>query len=254
MLESLVHEASCFVTLTYDDAHLPVDGSVNPDHTRDWIKRLRFAIYPQKVRYFLCGEYGDETWRPHYHACLFGLGPEIGLRPRPDEPSLIERTWSDGFCLVGDFNENSAQYVAGYVVKKMTAKDDWRLDGRHPEFVRMSRRPGLGASAMKTIAQALKDQRLNDAPNHLRMGRSRLSLGRYLRAVLRKEMGFTEADLEVLKQQWVDEKETEVLGLLESQKALGRSYLTPRDALVAANMGRIQSVEARSKLKRKGKL
>ena len=73
-LEASLHEHNSFVTLTYADQFLPEDGSVNPRHTQLWLKRLRKVLDPRKVRFFLCGEYGDQTFRPHYHACLFGVG------------------------------------------------------------------------------------------------------------------------------------------------------------------------------------
>ena len=79
------HEASlysaglnnCFLTLTYDDAHLPKDHSLKKIHFRKFIRALRKKT-KQKIRYYMCGEYGNATeannWiaRPHYHAILFG--------------------------------------------------------------------------------------------------------------------------------------------------------------------------------------
>jgi hypothetical protein len=35
---------------------------------------LRKKISPLKIRFFHCGEYGDKTRRPHYHALIFGYG------------------------------------------------------------------------------------------------------------------------------------------------------------------------------------
>ncbi len=139
VLESFMHDESVFVTLTYDEEHVHPDGHLVPDHVTRWLKRFRKAIYPLKVRYFLCGEYGDTSWRPHYHLSLFGVGRWC--------EELIEETWPYGFVQVGDFNEQTAQYVAGYVVKKLTNEDHHALDGRPPEYARQSRRPGLDADA-----------------------------------------------------------------------------------------------------------
>ena len=67
MLEAGQWNENCFMTLTYDDKHLPSDGSLDPKHLTDFIKRLRFHYRDRSIRYFACGEYGDDSWRPHYH-------------------------------------------------------------------------------------------------------------------------------------------------------------------------------------------
>jgi len=190
LLEQRCHEFSCFPTLTYTDETLPVDGSLDPDHTSLWLKRLRRRLGPTRpVRYYLIGEYGDETFRPHYHAALFGLSSL--------ENELLSRSWAMGGTLLGTLTAESAQYIAGYVTKKMTAKDDPRLLGRHPEFARMSLRPGIGALAVPVIADALNCSAGaasialdGDVPTALNHGRKKLPLGRYLRRKLREELGF----------------------------------------------------------------
>lgn len=251
VLESLMHEDNSFLTLTYNQEHLPADGNLDPAHLRDFLKRFRFALWPQRVRYFAVGEYGEESWRPHYHLSLFGFGVGQTLESTEAAARAVGTAWGKGNIYLAEFNELTAAYVAGYVVKKLTASGDWRLDGRRPEFARMSTRPGLGASAMEKVAASLEGRRLNDAPMYLNMGRGRLVLGRYLRRILRGKMGFSEQKLEELKQQWVHEKETEVFGLLAAAKRDGRPYLTSRQAIVADALGRIRSIEARSKMKRK---
>jgi hypothetical protein len=75
----IMHEMSChdnavFATLTYDDDHLPPDRSISKDELQRFIKRLRKELGDRKIRYFACGEYGETTNRPHYHAIIFGLG------------------------------------------------------------------------------------------------------------------------------------------------------------------------------------
>jgi len=136
--EQRSHEFSSFATLTYADEHLPRGQTVVPKHTQDWLKRLRDLLGPTRpIRYYLVGEYGDESQRPHYHAALFGLSHL--------EHETLARSWPMGHTLLGTLTKESAQYVAGYVTKKMTAPDDPRLNGRHPEFARMSLRPGIGA-------------------------------------------------------------------------------------------------------------
>lgn len=87
----------------------------------------------------------------------------------------------------------SASYLAGYVTKKMTMRDDYRLLGREPEFARMSLRPGLGADFMHEVASTLLqfnlDQSQADVPSSLRHGNRELPLGRYLRKKLRAYIG-----------------------------------------------------------------
>ena len=68
--ESKSHEDNCFITLTYDDEHLPRDRSLDVKVFQDFIKRMRKKV--GKFRYFHCGEYGEKEFRPHFHACIFG--------------------------------------------------------------------------------------------------------------------------------------------------------------------------------------
>ena len=152
-----VHEASffrsnCFITLTYSPEHLPSDSSIHLDHMQDFWKRFREAIYPNKIRYMYCGEYGGQTERPHYHAIVFGYdfpdkypfywsksGFQVYRSP------LLEKLWDFGISSIGSFSFQSAGYVARYVMKKWYGKDaDEHYQGRIPEFLKMSLRPGIG--------------------------------------------------------------------------------------------------------------
>ena len=154
VLESFCHDESLFITLTYDSEHLPFPGSLDPAHLRNFLKRLRFHFdksFGGRLRFFGVGEYGDKSWRPHYHAILFGVGyAHVGL---------VERAWQDsdgesiGWVHCGDVTPESCQYVAGYTTKKMTTTHDDRLiafrrEGvnLHPEFARQSK--GIGAPAL----------------------------------------------------------------------------------------------------------
>lgn len=192
MLESLKHGDNSFLTLTYDDDHKPADGSLNPKHTQDWLKRFRKALsrdYGISLRYFLVGEYGDSTQRPHYHAALFGIPVSL--------EDMVRETWGMGHVMLGPLEIGSAQYIAGYVVKKMTNKDDPRLLGRLPEFSRMSLKPGIGATAMEDVAGILNSYHgwdeihaTGDVPVVLQHGGRKYPLGRYLRKKLREQMDF----------------------------------------------------------------
>jgi hypothetical protein len=197
LLESYMHEKSSFVTLTYSDKNLPENYSLEPRELQLFIKRLRKYSRATKIRYYGVGEYGDITHRPHYHLALFGLGQS--------DREIIGRAWSRGgdsigHVHIGDLNKDSSQYILGYTIKKMTSKSDERLNGRHPEFARMSTRPGIGHSSIKLIADALKQgkgQRFfltddGDVPISLMHGNRKLPLGRYMRDKLRQEMGISD--------------------------------------------------------------
>lgn len=161
MHEAQLHEDNCFITLTYDDQHLPHTGTLIPRDLQLFMKRLRKA-FPHKIRYYSCGEYGESSARPHYHACLFGhsfndtltysnnRGIPLGISP------TLSKLWPYGFSTVGAVTFESAAYVARYCTKKVTGKkaDDhyWSTDPETgemhpiaPEFARMSNRPGVGA-------------------------------------------------------------------------------------------------------------
>lgn len=196
LLESFKHGDSCFCTLTYDDAHVPV-GLVKEDYQR-WLKRLRRAVFPRKIRYFLAGERGDISGRPHFHAAVFGLDRVSGGGV-DGQGGVVQSSWcaersseSLGFTQVGELNDKSAYYLAGYVTKKISGI----LPGVK-EFSRMSLRPGIGAPAMGDVSAALgSDVGLDaisaegDVPHSLRHGRRLLPLGRYLRGRLRVSLGF----------------------------------------------------------------
>lgn len=147
--EASLHERSCFVTLTY--AELPTGGSLE---LRDWqlfAKRVRKNVGP--FRFFHCGEYGEETDRPHYHAAIFGLDFRKGARLHSRNHQgdalyvspLLEELWPHGFAPVGALTWQSAAYIARYVMKKQTGQAAKEVYGdRRPPYVTMSRRPGLG--------------------------------------------------------------------------------------------------------------
>lgn len=187
MLEALVHPGASFLTLTYAPEKLPEGGTLVPRDLVLFLKRLRKAVEPHTLRYFAVGEYGDTSWRPHYHLALFGLDRSFALS--------IDKAWGLGFTYVGDLTFDSAQYVAGYVTKKMTDKDDDRLAGRYPEFARMSLRPGIGALSIGQVASALQNREgwrelfiHGDVPSVLSHNGRTLPLGRYLRQKLREEL------------------------------------------------------------------
>lgn len=189
LLESLLHAGSTFATLTYSDEFLPKSGSVSRREMQLFIKRvIKHAGRP--VRYYYVGEYGDESFRPHYHVILFGLDCYD-----PQTRNILEKSWTDkktkklkGFIDIGDVNPHTCAYTVGYVTKKMTKKGDPRLGGLAPEFAQPSLRPGIGADAMKCVARAMNIRtETGDVVTKLVIGKKEFFLGRYLSDKLRKE-------------------------------------------------------------------
>lgn len=149
-LEKQMHDDSIFLTLTYDDEHLPEDGSLNKNEISKFMKNLRRQLdyygYHKKIRFFGCGEYGDNYSRPHYHLIIFGWRPKDAKRYKGDlfTSQFIEKIWKNGWCPFGNVTFESAAYVARYVCKKITGDyAEYFYDGLEPEFVRMSRMPGI---------------------------------------------------------------------------------------------------------------
>ncbi|ALS03695.1 VP4 [Gokushovirus WZ-2015a] len=160
MHEASQHRDNCFVTLTYRPEDLPKDGSLVLEHWQLFAKRLRFHAGP--FRYLHCGEYGDDNFRPHYHALIFGMDfPDkvlwSGRRTYPVYMSrFLEETWGLGFCTIGALTRESAMYVAKYTLKKLSGamkKERYRrldpVTGEEwyvrPEYATMSRNPGIGS-------------------------------------------------------------------------------------------------------------
>jgi len=152
MHEASLYEDNCFITLTYNDENLPKDGSLNKKHFQSFMKRLRSTYADTKIRFYGCGEYGDNFSRPHYHACLFNFDfPDKRLWKRSTVDPLytsdtLERLWGMGFCTIGTLTFDSAAYVARYCTKKVNGKlaaDHYA--GRLPEFGLMSLKPGIGS-------------------------------------------------------------------------------------------------------------
>jgi len=168
--EASLHERNCFITLTFSDEYYPRDGSLNVAVFQKFMKRLR-KRFGNGIRFFACGEYGENFGRPHYHACLFNFDfPDRLLWSHRDGVDLYTSAalcelWPFGFSSVGDVTFESAAYVARYIMKKVTGSSssdhyDWvdpltgQVFSRVPEFTTMSRRPGI---AHAWIGQFLTD-------------------------------------------------------------------------------------------------
>lgn len=168
MHEASLYEQNCFITLTYNDAHLPDNNDLNYEHFQLFMKRLRKRFTGRKIRFFMCGEYGENLGRPHFHACLFNLDfdDRIYFKTSPSGSKIytsetLQSLWSDqrgdniGYASVGDVNFSSAGYVARYLTKKQFGhgsdheydtidKETGEVLGRQKEFNRMSLKPGIG--------------------------------------------------------------------------------------------------------------
>lgn len=155
------HEAqmtplSSYLTLTYAPEHLPAPPTVQPRQITLFMKRLRKTLGIPGLRYYACGEYGDELQRPHYHLLLFGYDfPDKRFwkkNKRGDvlyNSKTLDKIWGFGHCQIGTVTMASAGYVARYIMKKQTGEAQERHytwtspDGHtydlHPEFNQMSR-------------------------------------------------------------------------------------------------------------------
>lgn len=211
-LECAQYADNSFLTLTYVDECLPEGGTLVPEHLQSFMHRVRTRVRrskafmqdgkPRIIRFFAVGEYGDQSWRPHYHVALFNYPgcSRGGTRKPPKYTSccpqcdLIAELWPHGLIQNDTMSDALSAYIGGYITKKLTKKGDLLLEGRYPEFARMSNRPGIGAGAMHEVADVLLRyydvaSELGDVPVALAHGRSRLPLGRYLRRDLRKKVG-----------------------------------------------------------------
>ena len=145
------HDQNCFITLTFDDEHLDPDQTLVKADFQNFMKRLRKNT-SEKIRYYHCGEYGDQLGRPHHHAILFGYDfPDKkyfknSKKHKLYSSDILDKAWQNqGHTLIGEANFETAAYCARYIMKKVTGQ----LAAEHygnklPEYNTMSRRPGIG--------------------------------------------------------------------------------------------------------------
>lgn len=157
--EASIHKDNCFITLTYDQEHLPENYGIHRRDVQLFFKKLRRKYHKGKdgegIKYYYCGEYGEKTSRPHYHAIifnhdwsdkeLFSIRDNIRLYTS----SSLQKLWPKGFVTTGSCTFESSAYVARYVMKKHYGKDsnenyEWvnmetgQIYDRDKEFVGMS--------------------------------------------------------------------------------------------------------------------
>lgn len=212
--ESQMFEDNIFITLTYSDEKLPLDASLNYSDFQKFMKRFRervssrahkkrFGFNPEKIRFFMCGEYGDRYGRPHFHACIFNYDfqdkyywtTSNGFKLYRSD--FLEELWTDpddgikyGYCSIGNVTYESAAYVARYCTKKRSGKlapeyyKRFHVDEEtgevlqcvdvEPEFSHQSTNPGIGYEWYKKFG--LTDVYVND---YVRVNGSNLVVPRY---------------------------------------------------------------------------
>jgi hypothetical protein len=161
--EAQMHKHNCFLTLTYSEEYLPSDFSLDYCHFQLFMKRLR-RYFKVPVRFYMCGEYGEKTHRPHYHACIFGIDFsdkvfwKMTAAGHPIYRSaLLESLWKYGHSSIGELTFETAAYTARYLLKKVNgdkANEHYKaievttgeIYQRKPEFTHMSLKPGIGAN------------------------------------------------------------------------------------------------------------
>lgn len=276
LLEAGEHRYNSFVNLSYEDSALPLMANgmptLEPLDVQRWLKRFRKVLSnsssltaclgqngnekPGKIRFYLAGEYGPKTWRPHYHAIVFGYRScargstlrdqrnRVAWQRCCDSCRLVGETWGYGDVQLGTVERASAGYVAGYIEKKMTRNDDPRLEGRYPEFARQSRMPGVGFNALFEIADVLMKYNIEEEITALRRGPKIQALGRYLRTKLRTLTGKGNlTDVEAIKKAM--ELFEEMRPLHEAAQANGTSV---RQQIMEAFAQEIATLEARHKI------
>lgn len=167
MKESKLHDRNSFLTLTYSDDHLPYHWydstgkkitcprpTLNLEDIQLFLKRLRKHFAPHRLRFFQCGEYGDENLRPHHHMILFGENFLKSREPAENSRSgfpqymspVLSELWGKGRCTISDVTFESAAYTARYCLKKISGPgQSFILRRAKPEYVTMSRNPGIAS-------------------------------------------------------------------------------------------------------------
>ncbi len=204
--EAQLHKENCFLTLTFSDEGLekrekeylqankkifnkyknneeklkeklidiPHKTSIHVRDLQLFMKKLR-KQYGSQIRFFACGEYGDENLRPHYHLCIFNMDfPDKKLWKKTSQDhklyisDTLEELWSYGHATIGEVNFETAAYVARYIMKKVNGSrqekhyqtfnpETWEIINRTPELTTMSRRPGIGADWFKKFKSDIYD-------------------------------------------------------------------------------------------------
>lgn len=205
ILESKLYEYNSFVTLTIEnDKRIPYRANSRSEHSPTWsvekvqiqkfLKRLREKS-KIKFRYFVVGEYGDDTGREHYHLILFGYAPFF--------EEYIQDSWPYGFCQIDHLLPGGASYCAGYTTKKLTSTEKLP-NGKEPEFSTWSRgrkndsdirfQGSIGYGYCTQIIANMTRDKLNFVGEDytvLRIQGMLLPLDEYMKSVINRVIGYT---------------------------------------------------------------
>lgn len=168
-----MNNLAVFLTLTYNPQSLPRNERGKPTldkrHLQLFWKRLRKKFPGRKIRYYVAGEYGPKTHRPHYHAIVFGLTlsdfgdlrylRDNGLGQPYYTSMFLETTWGKGYIVLGNVTWHTCAYVSRYVLKKRGKTDAYVVAAEvEPEFNLSSRKPGIGLlNAVDMIESGLSE-------------------------------------------------------------------------------------------------
>jgi len=249
--ESAFHEHNAFVTLTYNDSNLPADKSIRKEELQRFFKRLRknldYFYGDRKIKYFACGEYGQEKdecgipkERPHYHAIIFGLSPW------GDDKKEVNEAWGKGFIYTGTVTYDSARYVAEYINTDFDGPVGERIYGSRQRPFKLSS-AGIGKSFAQTIHDKITEGTGLTVRGH------HISIPRYY---LQKA---SVTDAEKLRLIELGEIYNTDAFIKHRKKLISNGHKQPSDsdvinAIVESRMQRTRNKVAKSKMREKGKL
>lgn len=279
MMEARLHEETFWTTLTYQDVFLPRRyydlnrneefansfGTLSPRDIELFIKRLRKILFPTRIRYFIVGEYGETTQRPHYHVCIFGAGEKTLI-------SAMCKAWIDPVSKYplgivdrkhcGPLTRKNARYTVGYTIKKLTKVDDVRLDGRYPEFIRCSK--GIGVEFAKRFADSIRNSsgmahilNTGDIPRAVRYDGRMWPLDRYLREKILDHLGLKNVLLEKGQERFSQEMRSMSRRAELNPKFLSAVEISPTLMEMQyqdENSQKVLNTEKRAKLMKKEKI
>lgn len=227
-------DKAMFLTLTYDEKHIPEDFSLHKKDPVGFFKRLRsyldYTCDNRQIKYYCCGEYGDQKdptrpyknhGRPHYHAIIFGLCPYD-----ENDRKLVVEAWQHRCedwqfdrirgkkCSIQPVTPFDIEYVTGYVQKKLSGDlAEKTYNGDQPPFAIMSK--GLGIQFAFQNANRLRTNGFTYLSGH------KISLPRYFRDKLDIDVDYSkvptkskqqfELELKYLTELW--EKDMQKIGI-----------------------------------------
>ena len=207
--ESHYNPGTYFVTLTYDEEHVPTAENgcktVKIKHLQDFIKLLRYHLherlaktsYSPRIRYYAISEYGSKTYRPHYHCIIFSSLPMEVLR------GCICLSWRQGYFDVEPINAARIRYV---LKRHGIPKDYGHPRGTENPRAIMSTKPGLGYQYLTEARKEYGKQHLDDFRTILPDGSYRLIPRYYSNAIFSEEEKQIRRD--ILSQKYPKEKLT----------------------------------------------